>query len=385
MWRELVHASGYLFILFPPALLLLGIASEIHSLAVVSLFGIAPLLRIVYGDASTSPPQWRESVATALEWLPNVYGVVFLASMVAGLALLSDTPPVGLQWVWLGLSFWAVFAFASCAAHELLHRRDRGSKVLGRILAGVMGYPVLEHEHRAHHATSGAVRVPEWPAVTESVWRFSARRMVHVLRTAWDGNAAAAQRAGRRYRGGLQLAVASMAATAAAFGVALGWTGVLFYLVVSLGVHWAIQAITYVQHWGLGRDSLPEAAQGSFGWEDGCRLQRWLTLSISYHQAHHHGTSVPYYRQTIQPGSPRMPGGYVVLLFASLVPPVWRALMMPALSAWKLSPHAQQAPGRRLFCIARPPAGDGGLAMAPARSPAASRPGGSRHPADPQA
>ena len=248
-----------------------------------------------------------------------------------------------------------------------------------------MGYPVLEHEHRAHHATSGAVRVPEWPGVGESVWRFSARRMLHVLRTAWDGNAAAAQRAGRLYRGGLPTALASMAATAAAFGVALGWAGVLFYLSVSLGVLWAIQAITYVQHWGLGRDSLPAAASGSFGWEDGCRLQRWLTLSISYHQAHHHGTAVPYYRQTIEPGSPRMPGGYVVLLFASLVPPVWRALMMPALQAWKLNPHAQQAAGRRLFCIARVPDAPGHLATATAGSRAVTRPGASPHPTDPPA
>lgn len=356
MLREFIHASGYLFILLPPGLLLCGVATETYALAIVGLFGVAPFLRIIFGDAPDTPPQWREGVATALDWLPGIYAVIFFACLGSALTILHSIPPKGLQWLWLGTSLWAVFIFASCAAHELLHRRSNGSRLIGRMLSGSIGYPVLEFEHRAHHAVSGLVGVPEWPALSDSVWSFSGRRMLHVLSTAWEGNVAAAQRDGRSYFGGLTLAVASMLATACAFWLSLGFIGMLFYLLVSIAVFWAVQAITFVQHWGLGRDSLPEAEHGKFGWEDGCRLQRWLTLSISFHQAHHCDTTVPYYRQTMEAGSPRMPGGYVVLLIASLIPTVWRALMLPSLALWKAAPDTQEAPGRRLLCFARPAA-----------------------------
>jgi alkane 1-monooxygenase len=357
MLAELLRASGFLFVLVPPALLFASVASHQFGLAFIVLFGGSPFLRMVYGDASCHAPQWSEPVATALDRLPQAYAVAVVGCVAATLARVAGAAPTGWQWPMFGLSLWTVFIFGSCAAHELLHRRSAGSRWLGRIVAGVIGYPVLEHEHRAHHATSGRVDVPEWPRRDENMWAFSWRRLKHVPVTAWEGNIAAAQRAGRRHAGGLGLAVAAMLATAGAFTLALGARGLVLYLGVAIAVSWAIQAITYVQHWGLGRDSVPHADTDHLGWEDGCRFQRWLTLGISYHQAHHQASNVPFYRQSIRPGSPRMPAGYLVLLIASMVPAVWRRWMLPALELWMQSPDAQPAPGRRLACISRPPVG----------------------------
>jgi len=353
MLRELLRASGFLFILLPPLLLAWGVSIDMPGLAFVVLFFVAPFLRVVFGDADEMAPEWSEPVATALEWLPNLFGLVFAAAIGFVLWRMGQGAFSGGQWVWLGLSLWATSIFASCPTHELAHRRSAGSQFVGRLLAGALGYPLLEHEHRAHHTRGGDVDNAEWPRVDEALWAFTARRSIRVLQSAWDGNVTAAQRRGRRFAGGLPLSVSATLVTWLAFALAGAGPGVWLYATVVAAVFWTMQAITYVQHWGLGVDSVRDAVQGHHGWEDRCRLQVWLTVAISYHQAHHHRTSTPYYRQAPMRGSPRMPAGYVVLLFASLAPPVWRALMLPALHRWQRDPLTQPSAGRRLICLTR--------------------------------
>lgn len=351
--RQWIEAAGYLVVLLPPVLLFAGVAYGFPSLAFIALIVVAPFLRALLGDVSKPPPEWSEAAATALHTLPNVTAAVYGLSLI-GVLWQMHASQAGLPfYIGLGLSLWAVFIFGSCVAHELVHRRDRGSKWLGQVLSGLIGYPLLEHEHRAHHAGGGSSAAPEWPRVDESVWSFAARRGRHALRSAWEGNVEFAQRRGRRYFGGLHVAIPATMATAGGFIWAAGMAGAITYVVVAVAVAWSMHAVTYVQHWGLGDDSVGDAAVRDLGWEDHCRLQAWLTLGISFHQAHHHGNGVPFYRLAPEEGAPRQPGGYVVLLVASLVPPLWRGLMLPALERWKADPSQQRAAGRRLICISR--------------------------------
>lgn len=351
---ELVRASGYLLILLPPALLAGGLAIGTPSLAACVLIVVMPFLRVLFGDSPDEQPEWGEKVASVLECLPIMAAAAFMISIAYSVWSLASS-----QWsisnlVGFVLSLWATCIFASCVAHELVHRQSKPSRIVGRLLSGALGYPLLEHEHRAHHAKGGDVANAEWPGVDETVWHFAARRALRVTQTAWEGDVLAAARRGGRLSGGLPLSVAATALTAVAFGVAGGPIGITMYAVVMLAVGWTMQAITYIQHWGLGDDNMPNATTGDYGWEDRCQLQAWLTLSISYHQSHHHANTVPYYRQKPMAGAPCQPAGYVILLFASMVPRVWRALMQPALARWlKRTPDAQCSAGRRLLCLSR--------------------------------
>ena len=351
--NELLRGSGYLLIFAPLVLLLVGLRQGLPWLSFVALFFVAPLLRVVFGDAPERASEWSEAVATFLHRLPDAYAVLFVVTVGASLPDLHRLQGSIAELVGFGLSLWATFIFASCPAHELAHRRTPGSRTLGRVLAGVLGYPVLEHEHRAHHSRPGDAASAEWPSVDETLWAFSLRRLRRVFRSALDGEVVAAARSGRKLAGSLPLSALCTFATWTAFLLAAGWTGALLYTVVVAAVWWAMQAITYVQHWGLGTDHLEAAKRKHFGWEDRCQVQAWLTLSISFHQAHHSRHHVPYYLQEPESGSPRMPAGYVVLLFAGLVPPAWRALMLPALEGWKRDPHRPTSTGRRLVCFHR--------------------------------
>ena len=165
------------------------------------------------------------------------------------------------------------------------------------------------------------------------------RRTVRVVRSAREHNAILAAR--KRLppaRGGLPEALAATAATATAMTMAAGAAGLLLYACVVAGVHFGVQAVTYLQHWGLGVDSVDDAAEGRYAWEDRCQFQVWLMLHLALHHAHHQNSGVPYYRLAPHKASPRLPAGYVLLLFASFIPPLWRWLMLPALENWKRPP-----------------------------------------------
>ena len=350
---EAARASGYLVMFAPPALLVASVTGDAPWIAFVGLIVVLPFLRAVVGDATGAPPEWSETIATFLGALPIGCAVVYAGAFGYAMWRLGRSAPTGGYLALLGLSLWAVCAFATCVAHELLHRRDALSQTAGRVLSGMIGYPLQEREHVVHHARGSDVASAESADIDESVWLFTARRALRVPRTAWDGDVAAAQQRGHRLSGGLPLAVAATIATAMGFGIAVGPRGLLLYVVVALAVGWTLQAMTYIQHWAMGDDVGAKQPPGGFSWEDRCQLQVWLTLGISYHQAHHARGGVPYYRQQPVEGSPRQPAGYVVLLFASMVPPLWRALMLPALKRWKAAPLSQPSPGRRMICFQR--------------------------------
>lgn len=347
----LARAFGHLSILIPPVLIPVSLMTGAPALALLALILFAPLLRVIFGDVNDSPPEWSEWLASLLEWLPVACALVYVGAMVTALTILHSAKVPNGTLAWFGSSLWAVFVFGSCVAHELVHRSNAPSRNVGRVLSGLIGYPFLEHEHRAHHMQNGNPDAAECARHDESVWTFTFRRLAYVMSRAREGDMLMAARRGHRLAGGLPLSLVAMFAAAIGFTWAAGPAGLIVYAVVACAVAWAIQAITYIQHWGLGRDGFGDVPAADLGWEDSCRLQSWLTLGTSFHQAHHRSSSVPYYRLQPTPDSPKAPAGYIVLFFASLVPPVWRALMAPALLRWQRAPDTQRTAGRSLLCL----------------------------------
>jgi hypothetical protein len=60
----------------------------------------------------------------------------------------------------------------------------------------------------------------------------------------------------------------------------------------------------------------------------------------------------PYYRCHLAADAPRLPAGYVLLMFAAFVPALWNRVMMPALERWRTQPMAPLSAGRRIACVA---------------------------------
>ena len=352
MDKQWMPAAGYLTIFLMPTLFLLGGLVQEPWLAFGVVILVFPLARVVFGAMpATGAPEWRERIATLLHGLPLLFACVLPACVLAGLILASQSQTgEGSAVLGLGLSLWMTLLFGTCVAHELIHRRDKRHALVGNMLAGFCGYPVLGSEHLAHHARPGDTHLAEYPLKNESVWTFAGRRMkrmaVELLgpeAPTWRARSLAAMRT--------RVALVATALTWISFTVIAGALGMYLYLAAMLGVVFGVQLITYIQHWGLGDDSIPGRIAYGRGWEDDCRFQAWVTLSLSLHDQHHRDSRRPFYRIDPSADSPRLPAGYVLLMFASLVPSVWRRVMATPHQYWLSSPASPLSAGRRLTCF----------------------------------
>jgi alkane 1-monooxygenase len=354
MLKQLSLAAGYLTMFLVPALLVLGTVFDVPSFAFGMVMFVLPLARPLMGKLSPlGTTLWSERLATVLERLPYVYALVLTIALGFVLEHVDSGPVLDMgELLGLGLSLWMTMLFATCVAHELIHRKAIEDAMVGHYIAGLTGYPLLAHEHLRHHARSGDTVAAEWPRVGESVWHFSARRTIAIVSSAYSPRSAFWNfRARGRQVAGLRMATAVSLTTCGLFAFAAGWRGAALYLGVVAAVAFGMQLFTYIQHWGLGDDRLGVDASCGFGWEDDCRLQSWMTLGISLHHAHHQSGQLSYYRVALTPDSPRLPAGYVVLMVLCLFPGVWRRLMMPALEHWQRNPNDPRSPGRDLTCF----------------------------------
>jgi alkane 1-monooxygenase len=346
MLRQLRWTLGYSLVLALPLVFVSGLAIGHPSLAFAVTMLVLPLGRWAFGAFDGGRTiQWSEGTATALDKLPFVYVAVLVGVWVEALVFAREDHSMQ-DWVAMGASLWAVLLFSTCVAHELLHRRRSAESLVGAFVAGLSGYPLLAIEHAVHHARFGDTAGAEWPRIDESSWAFAVRRIARVAIDGWHGFLPTTLRRKRI------IAFSTFGASWVAFAFAGGWKAALCIASVSLAVTFGVQWITYLQHWGLGDDSVPDGAQCQYAWEDDCLLQAFLTLHISFHQAHHDSQRLPYYRLGLAPLSARLPAGYVVLLVLCLVPPLWQRAMRPVLDAWKRAPQAVASPGRRLTCFA---------------------------------
>lgn len=355
MWTQLRTASGYLVIFLVPVLLLAGIELDVPSLAFGVVFLLFPFTRTVFGGVESEAVLWREDIATVLDRLPLLYAAVLpvTVALVLGHFPMSG-PHATAHILGLGLSLWITMLLAICVAHELIHRRDARFALVGYCIAGIAGYPILGQEHLVHHARSGDTHSAECPRLDESMWQFALRRAVRIFCDTYaPGSAFWSPTAPSRPQQRLRIATAVSALTWIAFVLAGGWTGGALYLGVMIGTTFGVQLVTYIQHWGLGDDSLgSDRASSEFGWEDDCRFQSWITLGLSFHNAHHQSSQRPYYRIALASDSPRLPAGYLILMVISLFPRLWRNVMQPALNHWQSDASRPRSPGRSLTCFA---------------------------------
>lgn len=354
MLAQIRSAAGYGAMFILPALLAFSALRGAPLLAFAVAMLLFPLARIVFGVRHPGgAPHWSAWLTSILDRLPVVYLVSLFAALGALLIRLRADPPSPSETIAWALSLWTTLVFGTCVAHELMHRPSRRDRLMGHILAGFNGYPVLGYEHLRHHRLRGNTSAAEWPRRNESVWRFAVRRLSRIgVETlgagglAWRGDAASPTVRGQR------VALVAMMVSSIFFGVAAGSPGIAIFVLAALLVAFTMQLITYLQHWGLGDDSMPDARDREWGWEDDCRFQAWITLGLSLHQAHHDAPGQPYFRLALATGAPRLPAGYVILMFAALVPPLWRQVMEPARTYWLNHPTTPLSSGRSVACTA---------------------------------
>lgn len=328
-------------------------------------FALAWLLPMTVALAATLHPAWAALAMTGIQ------GLVAVLERVPGLA---HSPPATAQRDWfrwcvrlhvplqLGLMalalwllvsqdlpVWAVLALAVGVggvagsqgitfAHELGHSRQRLDRVLAWVLMGSVTYAHFMVEHyRGHHPRAATWDDPASARLGESLWRFLPRTLVGSFQSAWRLELALMRQLRRPlWRSPLVWASALQVLWLAVLTASLGPLALLFWLVQSAYAVWLLEAINYIEHYGLQRRVIagkPEAFGVQHAWNADHLLTNSIVANLQRHSDHHLHAWKPYAELQPLPG-PQLPTGYAGCLLLASLPPLWFRVMHPRLVLW---------------------------------------------------
>jgi alkane 1-monooxygenase len=300
---------------------------------VAVLFVIVPALEWLLGRSPAQAPRPRSLAADLPLWA--VLPVQILLTALA-LDLAADTSRGAVERIGGMISCGVVSgAVGIVAAHELIHRKSAAERALGELLMALVNWPLYPIEHvYGHHRTVGTPADPATAPRGMGFWSFLPHVMTGEVRSAWRLEGERLRRRGlragswsdRRMRGILTM-TALNAAVFAAWGPA-GWLG---YLTSGLVAVTLLQAVQYVEHYGLVRAALPEGGfapqTAAHSWDSEYSASKAILFQLPRHADHHLLASRPYPELAGHPESPQLPGGYAQMILLALLPPLWHRAM----------------------------------------------------------
>lgn len=345
-------SAGYVLALSPMLLLVLGVAINFPWLGFIFFFGILPIVRLFLPDDQGQPRDLSNISAFHFRFLhaiPLVHASVWIFVLPWSMYVLPKL--TGADLVGFIISLWVVTSLNLTICHELMHSPMRVNQRVARLMAGSIGYFQMIEEHKGHHVRAGSAKDGESPEIGESLYVYAAKRYKKSFSAAWQWERLSQIRNARGWwtnrvfwTGTITLGVLGC------FGLVSGWKGVAIYVFLILGTAFTMQAITYIQHWGLSDRRSPGLAAVGYSWEDRCLIQAWVTLNHAYHGHHHRRPSVPYFSLCGDADAPRLPASYPVMLVAALLPFVFERAMRRRLESWMAGEGKEKLIDQRQSC-----------------------------------
>jgi alkane 1-monooxygenase len=222
-------------------------------------------------------------------------------------------------------------------AHELGHRRSAVDRGLAKLLLTSVCYGHFFIEHnRGHHARVATRDDPATARLGESLYRFLPRAVAGSLASAWQLEAARLRRRDEALLGWHNQMLwfgAVPLLMALALGLAFGATAALFFIGQGVVAFTLLEAINYVEHYGLVRgrsgDGGFERVSAMHSWNASEWLSNACLINLQRHADHHADPSRPYPLLRHRDESPQLPTGYPGMVLVAMVPPLWFRIMNP--------------------------------------------------------
>lgn len=216
------------------------------------------------------------------------------------------------------------------AAHELIHHRSASDRGLGLALLSMVSYMHFRIEHvYGHHRHVATSLDPASARFGEDFPAFFARSMRLGLISAWQIEATRLHRQGKsafsqenrtlRYlllQGAILLGI----------GICLGPLTALFFILQSLMAVHLLEAVNYVQHYGLQRDVAGRIGP-QHAWDACYPLAGLFSFRIDVHAHHHLSATQECTGLRYEADSPKLPLSFNLMVFIALIPPLWHRLM----------------------------------------------------------
>lgn len=202
------------------------------------------------------------------------------------------------------------------AAHELIHRPNRYSKLLGRMLLWSVAYDHFAIAHiRGHHCHVGMRQDIATARYGESFTRYWKRVYREHFLYAWRSEAERLRMAeapwlsikmgNNRVLQGLIIETLLLIMMVSNFG----WVAALMFIYQALTAVRLLEAINYFQHWGL----VDGKSSDTLAWVNDSCLTHYCLIGLSNHIGHHRNAALPFYRLPYSNHGPKMPYGYFVM------------------------------------------------------------------------
>jgi alkane 1-monooxygenase len=279
-------------------------------------------------------------------------------------------------WGWtldLGVATYLVGSYADASAiavaHELIHRRQRPLRLIGRALLCTVLYDHFAVEHvRGHHARVGTPADPATARFGEPLGPFLRRTVVGQWRSAWTlekDRLGIAAGAGLRWRlFGSQVLQGLCVELGLALAVVV-WGGpraLVVFIVQAVGAIATLETVNYLEHWGLVRSGPRVRPVDS--WDTDSWWTLYSLVGLSRHADHHAHPARPFQALAPSTDSAHLPLGYHrMLALAQLNNRRFRRLMERELARRGLGPFAVRSTpdpsGRAVILTPHPPSATG--------------------------
>lgn len=349
----------FLISLFFPVLALLFLLTGPHSIE-VAITWMIPFWLILFADflnikvKSTLPPVTSDHLYNLLLLLLTVLQIAniwFLLEMASLLKWDSfETTTISL----LNLLAIKVIIGTSSSfsgivtAHELIHKQGWMSKLSGRLLLCLVCYEHFFTEHLyGHHLNVGRQNDAATARFGESFHAYWLRTIPAQFLNAWQLES---QRLNLQHNSftvilrhrvfqGLIVETGLMVFIIAVFG----WTALLAFLIQAVAAIRKLEAVNYIEHWGLERNANEHKHQTVLSWE----TDSWMTfhslLGLSRHTDHHRHAGKPFQRLEYCPLSPQLPYGYFATIFLCIfLNKRFQTIAGQQLQTLKLGPFKQE-------------------------------------------
>ena len=224
------------------------------------------------------------------------------------------------------------------AAHELSHRTH---SAMDQAVARWMLAPTcdttfpIEHIY-GHHKHVGTDRDPATARRGEYILSFMLRSTIGCFANAFALERARLAAMGKRNwslsNRALRGQLMSLAFFAGVFWLS-GWVGVVVFLALAINGKMYLEAVNYIEHYGLVR--VPGTRiTARHSWDCYQAISTTFLYNLTRHADHHIHTRKSFWDTSVDPGAVRMPHGYMLMIFATFVPPVWRRVTKPGLDHW---------------------------------------------------
>ena len=302
------------------------------------LNAVIPVLDHLIGEDTHNPP---EDAIAGLEkdpyynllvktFIPAQYAMTLLGCWVATRQNVPMADRIGIT-----MTVGTLNGFGINTAHELGHKQDSENRNFSLLALAPTFYTHFRVEHNyGHHKR---VATPEDPASSrmgESFWKFLPRTVIGSVKSAIEIEKQRLERKGKSFWSLENELLQGWALSAGLVGVATAICGPRAVpFMVAQGAYGAslLEVVNYLEHYGLKRrqdeNGKYERTLPEHSWNSNFILTNLLTYQLQRHSDHHANPTRSYQSLRHFENAPRLPGGYMTMMLAAYVPPLWYKVM----------------------------------------------------------